>query len=254
MNKNNPVKLSDIKEFLPEGPVLFNPPKTMYVWDDDDANDPETSAPYLAEVLYVNPSLGVKRVFARGNGMAAQNAGATWDHCAETTGTGRLFAQAYIDGTLGSREQLDHHVIKIFNDDDVKINPSAGLATYRELSEWLSKGKGQVLMARQDDAINPPTITNTLAYPNHLDEKPVPYSLTAGTGEMYYKIRRYDDTEFVDPLRKNLEEPPCQAVLDSAVEVPESVKHNLGLQPGQCFHHLASTPDWSTVVDEGNHG
>ena len=33
MNKNNPVKLSDIKEFLPEGPVLFNPPKTMYVWD-----------------------------------------------------------------------------------------------------------------------------------------------------------------------------------------------------------------------------
>ena len=239
---------------MPDKPVTFDPPKMMFVWDDEDANDPETGAPYLAEVFYVNPGLGVKRVFARGDGMAAQNMGATWDHCAETTGMGWAFAKAYIDGTLGSREPLDHHVAKIFNDDDVKVNPYAGLATYRELSEWLSKGKGQVLMARQDDAIIPSTITNTLAYPRHLDEKPVPYSLTAGTGEMYYKIRRYGDTEFVDPLRKNLEESPCKAVLDSAVEVPESVKNNIGLHPGQCFHHLVSTPDWSTVVDEGNHG
>ena len=257
MSENKPlfkITLSDIAEFIPEKPVSFDPPKVMYVWDDDDANSPDTAAPYLAEVFYVNPRLGVKRVFAHGDGMAAQNAGTTWDHCAETTGTGALYAHAHLEGRLPDVKE-DDSVIKIFSEGTECKHRSSEVATYRELSKWLSKGNGQVMIARVNDFIIPPCYSNTISYPKDYDNKPVPWSRTAGTGETYYKVRKYDDEQFVDPTREYMDlDKKSVAVLDSAVEVPESVKYNLGQQPGQCFHHLVSTPDWSTVVDEGNHG
>ena len=238
------INLSDVKEFLPDKPVTFDPPKMMYVWDDEDANDPESGAPYLAEVFYVNPGLGAKRVFAHGDGMAAQKMGATWDHCAETTGMGATAIHAYLHGTKNDA--------KIFTESTDCMRHEGPIVTYRELSEWLSKGKGQVLIGRMNDAIVPPIYSNTIAYAIELDNKTVPWERTACTGDTYYRVRKYGDDKPVAPTRQYMEVPDPGY---SSVAVPDSVAYNLGLMPGQCFHAYASNqPDWDAYTKEGRNG
>ena len=87
--KPGTVKLSGLTEFRPEKPVMFDPPETMYVWDDDDVADGDGgSAPYFASVVYVNPNMSVHGVLAHGDGLSARNMGASWDHCARITSFG----------------------------------------------------------------------------------------------------------------------------------------------------------------------
>ena len=234
------MSLSDVKEFLPDKPVTFDPPKMMFVWDGEDANDPETGAPYLAEVFYVNPGLGAKRVFAHGDGMAARNMGATWDHCAETAGMGAKAVYDYLSDKK----------------DDAKITTDCmrhegPIVTYRELSEWLSRGKGQVLIGRMNDAIVPPIYSNTIAYAVALDNETVPWERTACTGETYYRVRKYGDDKPSAPTRQYMEVPDPGY---SSVAVPDSVAHNLGLNPGQCFHDSRIQPDWIAYTKEGRNG
>ena len=258
--------LSDVKEFMPDKPVTFDPPKMMFVWDDEDANDPETGAPYLAEVFYVNPGLGVKRVFARGDGMAAQNMGATWDHCAETTGMGAKAVYDYLHDTKDD--------VKIVTDEADRLRNASSIVTYRELSEWLSRGNGQVMIGRMNDAIVPPCYSNTISYIKQYDDVRVPCSLTVASGETYFKVRKYGDKEFVDPTREYMEIPKpgysSVAVADTAIKnlppqvcqdcsvpppaIPRQVAYNLGLMPGQCFHDSRIQPDWNAYTKEGRNG
>lgn len=238
------INLSDVKEFLPDKPVTFDPPKMMYVWDDEDANDPDSGAPYLAEVFYVNPGLGVKRVFAHGDGMSAKNMGATWDHCAETPGMGAKAIYAYLHGTKDDAKK--------FTESTDCMRHEGPIVTYRELSEWLSRGKGQVLIGRMNDAIVPPIYSNTIAYAVGLDNETVPWERTACTGETYYRVRKYGDDKPVAPTRQYMEVPDPGY---SSVAVPDSVVYNLGLMPGQCFHAYASNqPDWNAYTKEGRNG
>lgn len=231
------VDLSSVKEFSPDKPVAFDPPKMMYVWDDDDANDPESGAPFLAEVFYVNPCLGVKRVFARGDGMAAHNMGTTWDHCAETTGMDARAIVAYLAGTKDKSDA--------FCSSTDCMRHEGPIVTYRELSEWLSRGKGQVLIGRINDAIVPPSYSNAIAYEVSLDNETVPWERTACMGETYFRVRKYGDDKPVAPTRQYMEVPASGY---SSVAVPDSVAHK---SPGKCSHDV---PDWNTVIKEGRNG
>ena len=224
--------LSDVKEFMPDKPVTFDPPKMMFVWDDEDANDPETGAPYLAEVFYVNPGLGVKRVFARGDGMAAQNMGATWDHCAETTGMGAKAVYDYLQDTKDDA--------KIATDED---EPS--IVTYLELQEWVAKGNGQVLVRCKDELSHTPVYANTVTYPEGKDNEIVPWVRTARMGECYIMVRRYGDKEPANPTREYMRVP---APGYSSVAVLDSATHK---NSGTCSHDV---PDWNTVTKEGRNG
>ena len=120
-----------------------------------------------------------------------------------------------------------------------------------ELSEWLSRGKGQVLIGRMNDAIVPPIYSNTIAYAVALDNETVPWERTACTGETYYRVRKYGDDKPSAPTRQYMEVPDPGY---SSVAVPDSVAYNLGLKPGQCFHDSRIQPDWIAYTKEGRNG
>ena len=174
---------------MPDKPMAFDPPKPMLVWDDDDANDPESGAPYLAEVFYVNPGLGAKRVFAHGDGMAARNMGATWDHCAETAVRAVKAVYDYLSDTKDDA--------KTATDED---EPS--IVTYLELQKWVANGNGQVLVRCKDEISYTPVYSNTVTYPEGKDNETVPWVRTANFGECYIMVRKYGDKEPANPTRE----------------------------------------------------
>lgn len=259
------VKITSLKEFLPERPVMFDPPKLMYVWNGFDDADSLT----LADVAYVNPSLSVNRVLAFGMDVSARNMGTTWNHCAECCTTlGNHERDALVQDSARKEESPEQAettgmgakaIYDYLSDkkDDAKITTDCmrhegPIVTYRELSEWLSRGKGQVLIGRMNDAIVPPSYSNTIAYAVGLDNETVPWERTACTGETYYRVRKYGDNKPSAPTRQYMEVPDPGY---SSVAVPDSVAYNLGLMPGQCFHAYSSNqPDWNAYTKEGRNG
>jgi hypothetical protein len=189
------VKNTSLKEFLPERPVMFDPPKLMYVWNGFD----DVDSPMLADVAYVNPSLSVNRVLALGMNVSARNMGTTWNHCAECCTTldeenREHLVQGIKEYRQASGEQSRIGATKLTGE----------MATHKELSRWLSDGNGQVMVARKMDGITPLQWGTSFSYTIDRDDVSVPCEGGVGVGEQYVKVRKYGDTKSADPTREYL--------------------------------------------------
>ena len=186
------VKFTSLKEFVPERPVLFNPPKLMYVWNGFDDID----SPTLADVVYVNPSLSVNGVLAMGMNLGARNMGTTWNHCAECCTTlGETRRDTLVQDTSCKKESPEQ---------TEPVQPLGEIVTHRELARWVSGGNGQVMLCRMNDRIETPHWSTSFSYCPGLDKMAVPTEGKAGVGEIYVKVRRYGDDAAVDPTREYL--------------------------------------------------
>lgn len=186
------VKNTSLKEFLPDRPVMFDPPKLMYVWNGFDDID----SPTLADVAYVNPFLSVNRVLALGMNVSARNMGTTWNHCAECCTTlGNHERDALVQDSACKEESPERS-----EPDQLPTE----IVTHRELARWVSDGNGQVILFRMNDRIETPHWSTSFSYCPGLDKMAVPTEGKVGVGEIYVKVRRYGDDNAADPTREYL--------------------------------------------------
>jgi len=195
---NKTVRLSHVTEFRPEKPMMFDPPKLMYVWDEDDVVEGDNGdAPYFASVIYVNPRMVGHGVLAEGDGASAKNFGTTWDHCAlieECNKAPSFGADASIGGTAAP------YWYGFFTDDNNL--PDDEIVTHRELSQWLAEGKGEVLYCKHGSSDVFPQYSNSFKYRAERENLPVVWELTACGEEVYVMVRKYGDKQPSHPTYK----------------------------------------------------
>ena len=233
-NTTKTVRLSGVTEYHPEKPVMFDPPKLMYVWDEDDvACGDEGDAPYLASVLYVNPQMAGNGVLAQGDGSSAKNFGTTWDHCAlieECKNAPSFGADVSIGGTAApywygffkdgdkpshnenKRDNSDPHyrsidhiplaVYEYLQSSDACRVSNDKIVTHRELSEWVAEGKGEVLYCERRKGRIYSTYSNAIAYNPENSDVPVTWKGTAIGECTFYMVRKYGDKQPAHPTYK----------------------------------------------------
>jgi hypothetical protein len=209
-NANKTVRLSHVTEFRPEKPVMFDPPKLMFVWDEDDVVEGDNgAAPYFASVIYVNPRMVGHGVLAEGDGASAKNFGTTWDHCAliEECNKAPSFGS-----TLGKRDNsdpryrsIDHIPLAVYeylqSSDACHVSHDE-IVTHRELSQWVGEGKGEVLYCKRGESDVFPQYSNSFKYRAERENLPVVWARTVCGEDLYVMVRKYGDKQPSHPTYK----------------------------------------------------
>ena len=154
-----------LKPFSSSEPVMFNPPKAMLCWDEND------DEPVIRPVYYYNPSFKAGAVFSAGDG-AFRNSGVANDFCAEIP-----------ECTTPE------------SDDDSRI------VTNRELAHWLSSNYGQVkIMLLFGTPIM--RITTQWTYLPVNENQEVRCELNNDFDYYCVGVREWDSDEWVMPTKK----------------------------------------------------
>lgn len=230
-NTNKTVRLSGLTEYRPEKPVMFDPPKLMYVWDEDDvAYGDEGDAPYFANVLYVNPQMAGNGVLAQGDGSSAQNFGTTWDHCAliEECNKAPSFGSTLdkCDNSDPHYRSIDHIPLAVYEylqSSDACHVSHDDIVTHRELSQWLAEGNGEVLYCKQWKSDVFPQYSNAFKYRAERENLPVVWKRTACGEEVYVMVRKYGDKQPAHPTYEYMGIAHGSIVVDSAEETPDTM-------------------------------
>lgn len=227
-NTNKSVRLSGLTEYRPEKPVMFDPPKLMYVWDEDDvAYGDEGDAPYFASVLYVNPQMAGNGVLAQGDGSSAKNFGTTWDHCAliEECNKAPSFGSTpdKCDNSDPHYRSIDHIPLAVYeylqSSDACRVSHDE-IVTHRELSQWIAEGKGEVLYCKQGNSDVFPQYSNAFKYRAERENLPVVWKRTACGEEVYVMVRKYGDKKPAHPTYEYMGIAHGSIVADSAEDLP----------------------------------
>ena len=196
-NTNKTVRLSGVTEYHPDKPVMFDPPKLMYVWDDDDAAKCYVT---VAKVVYVNPNMVCKGVLAHGDGQVARNMGASWDHCAFMDTQPKDNSDPAYRSYHNTPKAVWDYIAEAKDKGDHTSNDE--IVTYRELAQWLADGRGQVLLCKKWDSVVFPKYATSISYNARLDDAQVPWTRTAHGDEVYFMVRKFGDNEPSHPTYK----------------------------------------------------
>ena len=149
----------DLIPFTANEPIAFNPPKKMLCWDENDEKDPDME-PVIREVYYFNPNLIKGRVLSNGDGFASK--------------------------------------FGVINDFCCEIPKVSNICTNKQLSEWCSKGRGEVKFSHRK--YQNYIVGTHWQYCDGDGDKQVPCRCDSTTSDIRcIGIRKWGSTEWVYP-------------------------------------------------------